>query len=160
MNHWPRTTGLYVKPLEMPNWEWSWRIIFVICICGFIGSPHKIDPPEQLATNSADYGMQKRPKLRSVKDFCMQSNPHSDQKHTNTNFTDRLPMIFCFINESDRCPKVSEMFEVTDKGHKIFGTAPLDREASDRVWQQNERYAIFEELPGERLLPGSPLEHL
>jgi hypothetical protein len=29
---------------------------------------------------------------------------------------------------------------MTNKGHKTFGTAPLDREASDRVWRQNERY--------------------
>jgi hypothetical protein len=32
--------------------------------------------------------------------------------------------------------------------------------ASDRVRQQNERQVTFEELPGERLLLGSPFEHL
>jgi hypothetical protein len=52
------------------------------------------------------------------------------------------------------------MFEVTNKDHRTFGIAPLDREASDRVWQQNEREAIFEELPWEWLFPGSPFEHL
>jgi hypothetical protein len=54
----------------------------------------------------------------------------------------------------------SEIFEVTDKGHKTFGTARLDREASDRVWRQNERQVTSEELPGERLLLESPFEHL
>jgi hypothetical protein len=60
-----------------------------------------------------------------------------------------LAAIFCFIHENDIWPKVSEMFEVTDKGQKTFGTAPLDREASDRVWRQNERQVTFEDLPGD-----------
>jgi hypothetical protein len=40
---------------------------------------------------------------------------------------------FLFMNEKGRWPKLSEMFELTNKGHKTFGTAPLNREASDRA---------------------------
>jgi hypothetical protein len=43
--------------------------------------------------------------------------------HTNRNFTDRWAAIFCFINENSIWPEVSKMFEVTDKGREIFGTA-------------------------------------
>jgi hypothetical protein len=75
--------------------------------------------------------MQKRPKLLLAKHFFVQLNPHSDEKHKN--FTDRWAVVLCFINENARWPKRSEMFEVTNKDHKTFGTAPLDREASDRV---------------------------
>jgi hypothetical protein len=77
--------------------------------------------------------MQKRRKLLSTKHFFVHSNPHSDKKHTDRNFTDRWAVIFCFINENGRWPKLSEMFEVTNKDHRTFGIAPLDREASDRV---------------------------
>jgi hypothetical protein len=52
--------------------------------------------------------------------------------HTNRNFTDIWAVIFDFINENSIWPKLSEMFEVTNKGDKIFGTALLDRETSDR----------------------------
>jgi hypothetical protein len=81
--------------------------------------------------HSANYAHAKEAEILINKTFFVQSNPHSNQKHRN--FTDRCAVIFCFINENGRWPKLSEMFEVTNKDQKTVGTAPLDREASDRV---------------------------
>jgi hypothetical protein len=68
--------------------------------------------------------------------------------------------ILCFINEKGVWPKVSDFFRITEQGQQAFGTAPLDREASDRVWREDERQVAINELPTERILPGSPFEHL
>jgi hypothetical protein len=67
---------------------------------------------------------------------------------------------FCVINGNGIWLKVREIFKMRDKGHKTCGTAPLNLETSDRVWQQNERQVTFEDLPGERLLLESPIEQL
>jgi hypothetical protein len=68
--------------------------------------------------------------------------------------------ILCFIKEKGVWPKVSDLFGITEQGQQAFGTAWLDREASDRVWREGERQVAINELPTEQILPGSPFEHL
>jgi hypothetical protein len=86
---------------------------FIARVLPFSMTPHYspgtgLDPPEQ-PTALGELRDAKRPKFLSTKHFFPQSNPHSDQKHRN--FTDRWVVIFCFINENGRWPRLSEMFE-------------------------------------------------
>jgi hypothetical protein len=68
--------------------------------------------------------------------------------------------VLCHFNEQGSWPKVDEIFLRNSTGQQAFSTAPLDRSLSDKVWRQNARQMTVEDLPGDRILAGSPFEEL
>jgi hypothetical protein len=92
---------LFISPLFVCI-SLLFSIARVLLFRSYLATPHAQVPTllDNQQHNRLITVMQKRPKLLSAKDFFMRSNPHSDQKHTNRNFTDRWAMIFCFINET------------------------------------------------------------